>query len=151
MKKVEREQSVVGELTEDDDFFKDLSVQLTFAWESMDVSKVAKFFSKEPNLMFFDAAPLKYIGWENYEKSSLENFTYRFTHQKFKLYDDMIVRRNGNLAVTAFTLHLDVTKADGEKIDTDGRVTFVWEKQGDQWLIVHEHLSIPQVLPPINK
>jgi len=150
MNKDEGEQSVVERLGEDDDFFKDLSIQLTFAWESMDLSKVAKFFSKESDLMFFDAAPLKYIGWEKYEKTSLENFTYRFTHQKFKIYDDMIVRRSGNLAVTAFTLHLDVTKTDGEKIDTDGRVTYVWEKQGDQWLIVHEHVSLPQVLPPIS-
>ena len=136
---------------EDPRFFKALAKRVVDAWESMNIKNVAPFFSKDPSLIFFDAAPLKYIGWETYEKASAENFTGRFIHQKFALYDDAVVRQIGNMAFTAFTLHLDVTTAEGKKIAEDGRVTIIWEKQGNEWLIVHEHLSISQTLPPLKK
>ena len=32
---------------------------------------------------------------------------------------------------------------DGTKEDVEGRYTVVLEKRGDDWLIVHEHMSVP--------
>jgi ketosteroid isomerase-like protein len=129
---------------------RDLTVRLVFAWESCDVERVEPFFTGDPDALFFDAAPLKYIGWAAYKKASVENFTYRFPRQKFQIHDDMIVVHSGDLAVSGFTLHLYTETTDGEPLDADGRCTFVWQRQGERWVIVHEHLSLPQELPPIG-
>jgi ketosteroid isomerase-like protein len=42
-------------------------------------------------------------------------------------------------------------KKDGSKEAMDGRWTLVWEKRGDDWLVVHEHFSVPLGPPPAKK
>lgn len=129
---------------------RQLSVDLVAAWESRDLERVEPFFTQAPDALFFDAAPLKYQGWANYKRASMVNFASRFPEQKFHIYDNMVVVGSEDLAVSAFTLHLDVEKTRGDPIDTDGRCTFVWQRQGDRWVVVHEHLSLPATLPPIE-
>jgi ketosteroid isomerase-like protein len=36
---------------------------------------------------------------------------------------------------------------DGKTENLEGRWTVIWEKRGDNWLVVHEHVSVP--LPPM--
>lgn len=45
------------------------------------------------------------------------------------------------------TNHFDITLKDGRTIETDGRQTAISELRDRQWLIVHEHVSVP--LPPL--
>ena len=48
----------------------------------------------------------------------------------------------GSVAWAAADAVLDV-KASGQKMTLPLRITFVLEKRGDQWLIVHAHFSLP--------
>jgi hypothetical protein len=36
------------------------------AWCSLDISQPAPYYSKEPDAVFFDVAPMKYSGWKEY-------------------------------------------------------------------------------------
>ena len=46
----------------------------------------------------------------------------------------------GAVAVFTHTVRTDLT-LDGERMHTGERETIVFERQGDQWIAVHEHLS----------
>jgi uncharacterized protein (TIGR02246 family) len=50
------------------------------------------------------------------------------------------VRVYGNLAVAAGIYTVTDVK-DGREVSTPGRFTFVFEKRGDKWAIVHHHSS----------
>ena len=46
--------------------FKSLAYKLWTGWDSLDPSKVADFYSKDPNNVYFDISPLKFKGWSEY-------------------------------------------------------------------------------------
>jgi len=132
-------------LADDLTFFKDLFDEVVNAWHAQDASKAAPFYSQEPNLNFFDFAPLKFTGWKEYADGVQRMFFDNMPPNSsgFQLSNDFQVKRFGNGAVTNATFHFWAKMKDGSKIENDGRVTTVWEKSGDKWLIVHDHWSFP--------
>ena len=126
---------------------KALMQQVMDAWSTMDPSKPAVFYSKSPDNVFFDIAPLKYNGWSEYEKGVQQVFA-EYSSLKLTVNDDARVHRTGNSAWATATFHLDGTHKDGSKDNTDGRWTSVWQKEGGKWLIIHEHVSLPVGPPP---
>ena len=57
--------------------------------------------------------------------------------------DDFKAIKSGNLAVTTMTMNVAFTSKAGATTHMQVRVTDVWEQQGDKWLVVHEHASVP--------
>jgi len=54
----------------------------------------------------------------------------------------IMVTIRGNVAWSTVPLHASGSLADGAEFDfPDSRVTLIFEKDGDDWLIVHEHGS----------
>lgn len=117
------------------------------SWETMDPANAAPYYAKETDDVFFDIAPLKYSGWNEYAegvKKVLANYSSIALH----LGPDLKIHQSGNTAWTTSTFHLDaVQKKDGAKEAMDGRWTAVWERRGKDWLIVHEHASFPLGAP----
>ncbi len=116
------------------------------AWETLDPANPAPFYAKDANNVFFDIAPLKYTGWSEYAEG-VKKVVAPFSSAKFKLGDDVQVHPHGNLAWATATLHGDFMTKDGPTQSMDGRWTEVWEKRGGNWLIVHEHVSVPLPAP----
>lgn len=114
-------------------------------WESQVPTKAAPFYSKKRGLTFYDFAPLKYTGWKEYANGVQENFFDNMPPHSSRLtmHKDLQVKRWGNVALTAATIHFYAELKDGSKIDIDGRHTAVWEKSGRKWLVVHDHWSAP--------
>lgn len=137
----------VAERTKEDDLvlFKKLFDDVLKAWHTQNSSNPAPFYSKDPGLKFFDFAPLKFTGWKEYSEGVQKTFFDNMppNSSELKLLDDFQVKRSGNLAVTSATFHFWAKMKDGSKLENDGRVTSVWEKTGDRWLIVHDHWSFP--------
>ena len=127
--------------------FKALMRRTLDAWETLDPAKAAPFYAKEPGRTFYDIAPLKYTGWAEYE-AGVKKLVGNWVSLKFTLQPDAQVERRGNLAWGTATLHADIVTKEGAKEPLDGRWTVVWEKQGENWLIVHEHTSMPIPAPP---
>ncbi len=110
-------------------------------WSTRDPANVAKFYAKGPDV-FFDIAPLKYASWAEYEQG-VKGVLAGFATLKCTVNDDAQVHPHGNLVWGTATVHEVDTKTDGSKGEGDFRWTVVWEKEGGQWLIVHEHVSLP--------
>jgi ketosteroid isomerase-like protein len=116
--------------------------KLYAAWSDLDPAKAAPFYAKEPDLAFFDVAPMKYNGWAEYAAGVPQAFA-PYRSGKFTLNDDLRVHRQGNLAWATSTWNAELTRKDGGKETVAGRYTAVLEKRGNDWLVLHEHMSVP--------
>jgi ketosteroid isomerase-like protein len=103
----------------------------------------SKFYAKDVDLIFFDIAPMKYNGWEEYKKGVMSNLIDQMASTTFTPNDDLKVTRRGNIAWTTVTFRATAKMKKGGDMALEGRDTKIWEKRGDKWLIVHEHLSVP--------
>lgn len=107
----------------------------------------APLYAKDANLVFYDLEPLKYVGWTQYKAGVGPNILEKFQSVKFTVNDDVRTTARGPIAWTSATVNADgVLKASGP-IKVTIRHTAVWERRGSQWLIVHEHVSVPSALP----
>jgi ketosteroid isomerase-like protein len=57
--------------------------------------------------------------------------------------NDLKVSRRGTVAWTTVSMHFSEKTKDGKNTEADIRYTGIWEKRGANWLLVHEHLSVP--------
>ncbi len=129
--------------TGDDAVFKDLIRQYYEAWNSVNTDKPAPLYAKEADLVFYDIAPLKYTGWQEYKLGVQKNLFDNLASGALTAKDDLKVTRRGNLAWTTVTGHFSAKMKDGKSMEIDTRHTAIWEKRGGKWLIVHEHFSAP--------
>ncbi len=56
--------------------------------------------------------------------------------------DDLEANRRGDLAWTTATVHLHFDAPGGNPMDADGRQTLIWQRSGQKWRVLHEHLSL---------
>ena len=125
--------------------FKALMSKICEAWSSGDPAKAGVYYAKNPGFVFYDVAPLKYTGWSEYAAGAAQLFA-TYTSLSVKSTGDENAHQRGNVAWGTATLKLEGTKKDGTKDTFDARWTVIWEKRGNDWLIVHDHTSVP--LPP---
>jgi ketosteroid isomerase-like protein len=123
--------------------FRDLIRQYYEAWNSANVNNPAPLYAKESDLVFYDFAPLKYTGWEEYKQGVQKNLFDNMASGTLTPKDDLKINRRGNIAWTTVTGHFSAKMKDGKSMETDFRHTAIWEKRGGKWLIVHEHFSAP--------
>lgn len=105
----------------------------------------APFYSKDPTTLHFDIAPLKFNGWEEYERVAMAGIGQRGGTARVTIADDFKVLRGGDNMLTAlFTWHVQFYDAEGKPCGAGsiGRETDMWVKESDgQWRIVHQHMS----------
>lgn len=125
-------------------FDKAIMQQVWDAWDTLDPANPAKFYSHEPNHTFYDVAPLQYHSWSEYE-SGVKNVFAGWKSLKSKVnYDGMIRSESPTMTWTTSTVDMDVVTKDGKTQKMIARWTAIWHKHGNQWLIAHEHVSLPQ-------
>jgi ketosteroid isomerase-like protein len=123
------------------------------AWETLDPAKAAPYYAKDATLAFYDVAPFKYTGWEEYSKGVIATFGPTYQSGKFFLHDDVDLHTGPKVTWATATLDFEIHRKDGgRELLKDLRWTLIWEKRGSEWLLVHEHLSVsmggtPQALP----
>jgi uncharacterized protein (TIGR02246 family) len=122
--------------------FKNLIKQYWQAWSTLNPENAAPMYSKDADAVFFDVAPLKYNGWDEY-KTGVQKVFATAAGASFIPNDDLKVTRRGDIAWTSNTFHGTITEKDGKTMDLAGRHTAVWEKRAGHWIIVHEHVSAP--------
>ena len=122
--------------------FKTLIQHYWEAWSTLNPDNAAPMYAKEADAVFFDIAPLKYNGWEEYKVGVKQIFA-SAASASFVPNDDLKVTRRGNIAWTSNTFRGTIHQKDGKTMELTGRHTAVWEKRGAHWIIVHEHVSAP--------
>jgi ketosteroid isomerase-like protein len=127
----------------DDSTFRKLIDSYCAAWSSGNPSNAAKFYAQDSSLIFYDLAPFQYNGWKEYAAGVQKEFLDSASTVALSAGKELKTTRHGNIAWTVVPMHLlDKTK-DGKTIDLQVRYTGIWEKRGKNWLLVHEHLSVP--------
>jgi ketosteroid isomerase-like protein len=61
--------------------------------------------------------------------------------------DEVHLHPAGSANWLTAVVHMDFVTAEGKPGKEDWRWTAVWEKRGDDWKIVHEHVSAPLGAP----
>jgi ketosteroid isomerase-like protein len=117
--------------------------KIVAAWESMDLGKIDPYYAADSDLTFFDIAPLKYANWAEYRTGVQKMFFEPNRSLKFTLKDDLRIHRRGQLAWATFTFGADVVSKQGANSHLDGRWTLLLEQRKSQWVVVHEHVSVP--------
>jgi ketosteroid isomerase-like protein len=119
--------------------------QVMAAWATLDPGKAAPFYAKNPELVFFDVAPVKYTGWSEYEEGTRKVFA-DFASLAATV-SNPAAHVEGKLAWTTAEIMMTPTMKDGTPLPLQVRWTAIWEKRGNDWLIVHEHVSTPLAMP----
>jgi ketosteroid isomerase-like protein len=110
-------------------------------WSTLDPANVAQYYARGSHV-FFDIAPLKYGSWDEYQKTVTQVLA-DYKSGRLTVNDDAELHPAGSYVWGTATIKEEMTHKNG-KIDMGAfRWTFVFEKQGGKWLIVHEHVSVP--------
>lgn len=107
---------------------------------------VAGFYDQTEQYFAFDTLmPTTSVmkGWQSFA----DNWELALTQLKnfqCELKEIISLEVRGDVAWTGLRLAVNAVEIEtGKKLDTTQQVTLIWEKQGDTWRIVHEHLSGP--------
>src|SRR5215831_16457693 len=123
--------------------FRKLIDDYCASWSILDPDKPAKFYAKDPGLVFYDIAPFSYHGWKEYHEGVQKELFANMESGSLKAGNDLKVTRRGTLAWTTVSMHFSEKTKDGKAFEAEIRYTGIWEKRGPSWVLVHEHLSAP--------
>jgi ketosteroid isomerase-like protein len=113
------------------------------AFNAADVDAIMKCYVPDESLVVFDVVPPRqYLGANAYRKDWSEFFSIFKGHPKFGI-TDLSVAVEGNLGFSHSIQHVSGTDTKGQPFDLTVRVTDGYRKVGGNWLIVHEHVSVP--------
>jgi len=113
------------------------------AFKARDVNAIMTLYVNDPNLVVFDAVPPRqYTGWEAY-KTDFNNFFGMFPGQSDVTMTDLEIETGGDIAYSHSIQHTTMTDKAGKKMELTVRVTDGYKKVNGQWLISHEHVSVP--------
>jgi ketosteroid isomerase-like protein len=127
----------------DDATFRKLIDDYCAAWSTGTTDAPAKFYAKDSDLVFYDVTPFSYHGWSEYVPGVHKALLDQAASASLTAGKDLKVTRRGNIAWTTVPMHFVEKTKDGKTVEADLRYTGIWEKRGDQWLLVHEHISAP--------
>ena len=111
-------------------------------WATLNAAGQKQYYAQGPHV-FFDTAPLKYANWDEYQ-STVSKELAEYKAASFKVNDDAQIHKSGDGYWATATVASDMTQKSGKRELETFRWTAVFEKQNGKWLIVHEHVSVPQ-------
>ena len=103
----------------------------------------ARVANYAPNVQLFDVVdPMEYFGAEAVKRRAAEWFSSFDGPLGFETHDWRIAA-DGDVAFSHGLNHVTGTKTDGQKLDMWWRATVCFRKMNDQWMVTHEHNSVP--------
>lgn len=92
--------------------------------------------------MFDVAPPRQYVGAAAYRADWTNLFAGFAGPIKFEI-TDLVVSADGTIGYSHSIQHMSGKDPKGATVDMTVRLTDIYRKQGDTWLIVQEHVSVP--------
>jgi len=110
------------------------------AWKERDLSFIRDYYAHDPEmLLFFERRQLR--GWVRVETLYENMFAHALPGSVKSTYSNVDVGARGDMAYVAANFQLQVTNPQGEESTDSGRVTVVFERREDRWIVVHRHTS----------
>jgi ketosteroid isomerase-like protein len=111
-------------------------------WATLDAAGQRQYYAQGPHV-FFDVAPLKYGSWDEYQAGVAKELA-DYKSAKFTVNDDAQIHKAGDTYWVTATVAYEMTRKSGKVEMGTMRSTDVFEKQEGKWVIVHEHISVPE-------
>jgi len=113
------------------------------AFRAKDVNAIMTAYVPDESLVVFDVVPPRqYVGAQAYRKD-FEELLSLYPGPLAVEISDLKVTVGGDVAFGHNIQHGAGTMKDGKKLDWTVRVTDGYKKVNGQWLIAHEHISVP--------
>ena len=127
----------------DEAAIKALETRFAAAFNAKDIDAIMKVYAPDESLLVFDVVPPRqYAGAKAYRKDWEGLLALFQGSPKFEI-SDLNVVAVGPLGYGHSIQRVSGTDTKGQPIDLTVRVTDVYRKLKGNWLIVHEHVSVP--------
>jgi uncharacterized protein (TIGR02246 family) len=134
---------VVASPAQDQARIQALESRFVAAFKAKDVNAIMALYVPGDSLIVFDASPPRqYTGWSAYKKD-WEDFLAPYPGPADFQLTDLDITVGGDVAYSHSIQHVILTDKDGKKVEFTVRVTDGYKKVNGQWLISHEHVSVP--------
>jgi ketosteroid isomerase-like protein len=135
---------VIGQAqSTDESKIEALNTALAAAINAKDVNAIMKVYVPDESLIVFDILPPRQYVGANAFRTDWENFLTAFKGPvKFEI-SDLHIEADGTLGYSHSIQHVSGNDAKNQPIDVVWRDTAAYRKIGGNWLIVHEHGSVP--------
>jgi len=129
--------------TSDEAKIRALEAQFAAAFNAKDADAIMKVYVPNESLVVFDVVPPRqYVGANAYRKDWQDFFAHVKGPLKFEI-SDLGITTDGRLGYSHSIQRVSGTDSKGQPIDLTVRVTDVYRKIRGNWVIVHEHVSVP--------
>jgi ketosteroid isomerase-like protein len=129
-------------ISDDEAAIRALEDRFTAAFNAGDIDAIMKNYT-DKSFVLFDIVPRKeYLGAEAYRKAWIEMFS-RFKGKPKIVITGLSIIVDGNVGYGHCFMRVTGTDIQGHSIDRMVRVTDGYRKIGGNWLIAHEHISVP--------
>jgi len=95
-----------------------------------------------PDTIAFDLMPPSQVDASHYRKNFERWFAMMSSPIEYEIHD-LRIAVSGDVAFSHNLGHVRATRANGEKADYWVRATVGFQKRDGQWLVTHDHVSIP--------
>jgi uncharacterized protein (TIGR02246 family) len=120
-----------------------LESRFVAAVNAKDVNAIMKVYVPDESLFVFDVVPPRqYVGAKAYTKDWTDFLGMFKGSLKFEI-SDLSVTADGTMGFGHSIQRVTGTDTKGQPVDLTVRVTDVYRKIKGNWLIVHEHVSVP--------
>lgn len=113
------------------------------AFNAGDIDAIMQNYVPDKSFVLFDVVPREeYVGADAYRKAWEEMFS-RFKGTPKIAITDLNITVDGNVGFGHSFMRVTGTDMQGHPVDRIVRVTDGYRKIDSNWLIVHEHISVP--------
>ena len=113
------------------------------AVRAKDLDRIMSHYTVSDNLVVFDLVPPRqYTGWKAYKEDWRTFLAGCKDSPTFEI-SELEIFGGGRFAYGHSIQHLTCTNQQGKKLDMILRVTDGYANFGNEWLIAHEHVSVP--------
>jgi uncharacterized protein (TIGR02246 family) len=129
--------------SEDEAAIRALENRFAAAVNAGDIDAIMQNYIADKSLVVFDVVPRKeYLGADAYRKG-WEDFFSRFKGSPKLTIIDLRITVDGSVAFSHSFMNTTGTDMQGRAVDRTVRVSAGYRKINGNWLIVHEHISVP--------
>jgi uncharacterized protein (TIGR02246 family) len=114
--------------------------QWTRALHAKDLGALTALYG--PDTVAFDLMPPSQVGFSHYRQNLERWLTGMSGPIEYEIHD-LRVTMSDDIAFSHNLGHVRGTRANGEKADYWVRVTVGFQKRNGQWLVIHDHVSMP--------
>jgi uncharacterized protein (TIGR02246 family) len=133
----------VDTATQDQAAIRVLEDKFAAAFNAKDANAIMALYTSSDDLVVFDIEPPRqHTGWADYKKDWDDTFAAYPGPVVFQV-NDLAVTVGGDVAYSHSIQSASMTDKKGKKTTLTVRVTDGYKKVNGQWLIAHEHASIP--------